>query len=276
MARPCWRQWGRFSSGFTLIELLVAISILALMAVLSWRGLDGMAQTQSRLQQRADEVLALQAGLAQWGADLDALVELAGQPALDWDGRALRLTRTASVAAAAAAGPAGATGALGAGGAVTVIAWSRREVQGAGQWLRWQSPPLQTRAALQTAWAAAAQWAQNPGDDLKAREDYIAPLAQWQIYSFRNDAWTNPLSAAGSAAVTPPAGAAGGVTGAAGGVAGAVASAMAALAASLPSANAGAPIPQGVRLVLTLPPGQAISGALTRDWVLPTLGGGKS
>ena len=28
--------------GFTLIELLVAIGLLALMAALSWRGLDGM------------------------------------------------------------------------------------------------------------------------------------------------------------------------------------------------------------------------------------------
>lgn len=276
MARPCQRRPGRFSRGFTLIELLVAISILALMAVLSWRGLDGMAQTQSRLQQRADEVLALQAGLAQWGADLDALVVLAGQPALDWDGRALRLTRSASAAA-------GSAGALGAAGAVTVIAWSRREIQGIGQWLRWQSPPLQTRAELQTAWAAAAQWAQNPGDDLKAREVRIVPLAQWQIFYFRNDAWTNPLSAAGSAAATAPAGTSGGsgvAGGAAGGaasaVAGAVASAMAALAASLPGSNADAAIPQGVRLVLTLPPGQAISGSLTRDWVLPTLGGGKS
>jgi general secretion pathway protein J len=30
-----------------------------------------------------------------------------------------------------------------------------------------------------------------------------------------------------------------------------------------------------VRLVLTLAPGQALTGAITRDWVKPTLGGGK-
>lgn len=62
--------------GFTLIELLVAIGILALMAGLSWRGLDGMAKAQAQLQQRADTVLTLQAGLSQWAADLDALVQL--------------------------------------------------------------------------------------------------------------------------------------------------------------------------------------------------------
>ncbi|MGH6628041.1 MAG: PulJ/GspJ family protein, partial [Burkholderiaceae bacterium] len=46
-------------SGFTLIELLVAISVMALLAVLSWRGLDGMARAQAQTRQRADEVLSL-------------------------------------------------------------------------------------------------------------------------------------------------------------------------------------------------------------------------
>ena len=286
----------RGGCGFTLIELLVAISILALMAVLSWRGLDSMTQTQSRLQQRADDVLALQAGLSQWGADLDAMLVLPGQSALDWDGRALRLTRRAS-------------GTPGSAGAVIVAAWSRRDVDGAGQWLRWQSAPLRTRGDLQIAWAAAAQWAQNPGDDLKAREVRIVPLAQWQIFYFRDDTWTNPLSAAGnvaaagapgaapsaapSAAPIASSSAAPGATGSAtagavssaigatsasvlGGIAGAVSGSLAALAASLPATGALQAVPQGVRLVLTLPPGQALSGTLTRDWVLPTVGGGKS
>jgi general secretion pathway protein J len=35
-------------------------------------------------------------------------------------------------------------------------------------------------------------------------------------------------------------------------------------------------IPDGVRLVLLLPAGGALSGKLTRDWVRPTVGGGKS
>ena len=33
--------------GFTLIELLVAISIMALLAILSWRGLDGMSRAHT-------------------------------------------------------------------------------------------------------------------------------------------------------------------------------------------------------------------------------------
>jgi general secretion pathway protein J len=35
-------------------------------------------------------------------------------------------------------------------------------------------------------------------------------------------------------------------------------------------------IPDGVRLVLQLPAGRTLSGRLTRDWVRPTVGGGKS
>jgi general secretion pathway protein J len=218
--------------GFTLIELLVAIGVMALMAVLSWRGIDGMVRAQTQLQQRADSVLTLQAGLAQWAADLDALMPLPQTPALDWDGRALRILRRSSSAP---------------GDGLLVVAWSRREVDGTGQWLRWQSLPLTTRGELQTAWAQAAAWGQNPGDAEKKNEVRITPLAHWQVFYFRGDAWTNPLSSDSTATTT------GTIT------------TLSDLA-----------LPDGVRLVLTLPPGEAISGTLTRDWVQPTAGGGKS
>ncbi|MFZ3220942.1 MAG: prepilin-type N-terminal cleavage/methylation domain-containing protein, partial [Rhodoferax sp.] len=79
--------------GFTLIELLVAVGIMALMAVMGWRALDGMQDANARTRDHADAVLALEAGLAQWGTDLDALLELPQTPAIDWDGRVLRITR---------------------------------------------------------------------------------------------------------------------------------------------------------------------------------------
>ena len=234
--------------GFTLIELLVAISVMALMAVLSWRGLDGMTRAQAQLQQRADDVLTLQAGLNQWGTDLDAIIQLPQTSALDWDGRALRMTRRSS--AASTEGARSQPGLV--GDVVRVVAWSRRDVDGSGQWLRWQSLPLVTRGDVQAAWALAAQWAQNPGDAEKKGEVRVALLNQWQVFYYRGGAWTNPLSSTGaSSADAPP-------------------------AVSGLSVGADVSIPEGVRVVLTLPPGQAISGVLTRDWVRPTLGGGKS
>jgi general secretion pathway protein J len=82
----------------------------------------------------------------------------------------------------------------------------------------------------------------------------IAPLARWQIFYYRGDAWTNPLSSEGRATggnpVAPSAG-------------------SAAAAVTVPA------LPDGVRLVLALSPGQAISGTLTRDWMRADLGGGK-
>jgi general secretion pathway protein J len=226
MARPVLSRWR--VSGFTLIELLVAISLMALMAALSWRGLDGMTRAQAQMRQHSDEVLTLQAGLSQWGADLDALATQPNTSSLDWDGRALRILRRSTA---------------GAGEGLRVVAWSRRLVDGGGQWLRWQSPPVTTRNELQLAWQQAALWGQNPSDEARAREVRVAPLDQWQIFYYRDNAWSNPLSSAG----TP--------------------SAAQAAAASV--------TPDGVRLVLELSAGQAVQGRVTRDWVRPTLGGGK-
>jgi general secretion pathway protein J len=263
--------------GFTLIEVLVAISIMAVMAVLSWRGLDGMTQTQTRLQQRSDEVLTLQAGLNQWGADLDALMQLPQTQALEWDGRALRMTRRSAAALSASADSAASGSPQSSSDeSVWVVAWARRDTGGQGQWLRWQSTPLRTRGEVDTAWLAAAQWAQNPGDALKAREVVVSTLAEWQIFFYRGDTWTNPLSSegVGDAAAAPT----GAVAGPAGGSFTGIGTLGAAAAQALTrgaDALTVAAIPDGVRLVLTLLPGQAISGTLTRDWVRPTLGGRK-
>ena len=228
------RVAGRIS-GFTLIELLVAIALMALMAGLSWRGLDGMTRAQTQMRQNSDDVLTLQAGLAQWSTDLDALAQQPGTPSLDWDGRALRILRRSTTAPA---------------DGLQVVAWSRRGVEGVGQWLRWQSPPLRTRGELTLAWQKAAAWAQNPSDDDRQREVRIVPLDQWQIFYYRGAAWSNPLSSAGATEGDAASGA--GLL-----------------------AEAASAVPEGVRLVLTLAPGQAISGTLTRDWVRPDLGGGK-
>jgi general secretion pathway protein J len=223
--------------GFTLVELLVALFAMALLAIMSWRGLDGMTRAQAQTEARSDEMLTLQVGLAQWTADLDALLQLPQATALDWNGRVLRMTRRGTAAAPDRA---------------LVVAWTRRGVDGSGTWLRWQSPPLTTRGELEQAWQQADVWSQTPGDEQKAREVAVVPLDDWQIFYFRGDAWTNPLSSdAPAVAVAPP--------------------------PSGTAAGAGLGIvPDGVRLVLVLPEGRAISGKLTRDWVRPTLSGTRS
>lgn len=210
----------RLLRGFTLIELLVAIAVMALMAGLSWRGLDGMARAQQRTQQFSDEILVLQAGLAQWGSDLDSMIDQTGTPSMEWDGRSMRLLRRNMSLAS--------TG-------VQVVAWSRRDIDGTGMWLRWQSQPVVTRTEMESAWQTAGIWAQNPGATERASEVRIVPLERWEVFYHRGGAWSNPLSSEGADANGQTQGE---VT-----------------------------TPDGIRLVLHLPPGTALSGVLTRDWL---------
>jgi general secretion pathway protein J len=231
--------------GFTLIELLVAISLMAVMAVMSWQGLDGMARAQEQTRLRSNEVLALQMGLGQWTADLDALAQVPQTQSMDWDGQVLRLTRYNSASPTEG---------------LLVVAWSRRMEDGAGQWLRWQSPAVHTRSELQDAWQQAMLWSRNPGTEQKRREVSVAPLEQWQLFYYRQNAWTNPLSRDTG---VPPSSTAGttqssGTTG------------TASSSSDAGTANAG--IPDGVRLVLTLPATSVLGGVITRDWARPNLG----
>ena len=131
--------------------------------------------------------------------------------------------------------------------AATMVAWSQRAIEVGStnktQWLRWQSAPVKTRAELQAAWLQAKQWAGNANEADKKGEVVVAAIEKWQVFYYRNDAWSNAMSTAD-------------------------------VDARIPGSNAPA-LPEGVRLVLTLAPGQALVGTITRDWVLPTVGGGK-
>ena len=225
----------RRPSGFTLIEVLVALTIMAVMAMLTWRGIDGMARAQESTRRYTDDVLALQAGLSQWRADLDAMMvwpvtdgspalsTSASQRSLSWDGRLLRITRTS------AGEPAG---------GLRVVAWTRRPD---GQWLRWQSAPFLSQNAWKAAWDNAENWSQTANeqaaDGTGAQAVRVANATEWQVHYFRNNAWTNPLSSGAE------------------------------------SASAVGTLPDGVRLLINFAPGQALNGPMVLDWVRPNFGG---
>lgn len=61
--------------GFTLIELLLAISILAMMAVLGWRGLDSIVRSRSALTEDMDQSRGLQLAFAQMQSDCANLAD---------------------------------------------------------------------------------------------------------------------------------------------------------------------------------------------------------
>jgi general secretion pathway protein J len=57
--------------GFTLVELLVAISILAIVAVLGWRGLDGIVRARMALTQQMETTRGMQLAFAQMQSDCE-------------------------------------------------------------------------------------------------------------------------------------------------------------------------------------------------------------
>lgn len=214
--------------GFTLIELLIAITLMAVLAGLSWRGLDSLMRSRDITQAQVDKNAVLQTVLAQWQADLNAVQPVAGitDAGVQWDGRTLRLMRRAT-----------AWRADGSDAGIWVVAWTLR----GNQWLRWQSPPAQTRAALQQAWTNAERWGQNPSSDDALLETPLIPLDTWQLTYFRGNAWTNPLSSAGNTDTTSQ-----------------------------------STLPDAIRLQIDLPASTGVRGRITLDWVRPNFSNTKT
>ncbi|GAB4088354.1 PulJ/GspJ family protein [Hydrogenophaga soli] len=174
--------------GFTLVEVLVAIAVLSVLSVMAWRAIDGLSRTERLTRERGDELLALQAGLGQWAADLEAMTETGLVPAVDFDGRTLRLTRRDALDT-----PNASPG-------LQVVAWTLRD----GQWQRWLQNGVRTRGGLTQAWEAASRWGQRPSQDDLPRQVSVARASGWQIYYHRGDSWTHPLSSTGAPSTGMP------------------------------------------------------------------------
>jgi general secretion pathway protein J len=61
----------RRARGFTLIELLVAVAVLAIVAVLGWRGLDGIVRSRQALTEQMEQTRGIQLALAQLQSDME-------------------------------------------------------------------------------------------------------------------------------------------------------------------------------------------------------------
>jgi general secretion pathway protein J len=201
------------SRGFTLAEVLVALALLALLATMSWRGVSGMADAKQSADARVNETLRLGTVLAQWEQDLQQVHDTPLAPALAFDGKTLRVVRRQA-------------------DGLQVVAWALQEAR----WTRWASPVAISAQGLQDAWLTSQQLLGNEAGQLTLYEG----LGSWQIYFYRNNAWTNAQS---SGDVNP---------GTAGG----------------PASFA---LPSGVRLVLAM--GQQTEGqggsTVTRDLLVP-------
>ena len=197
------------------------------MALLSWRALDGMGRAGEITTQHEQSLQRIEAGLAQWTADLDATVDTGNVPPLDFDGLRLRLTRQSTDPNAG----------------IVVVAWALQSVPQGRVLQRWVSPAVTTKNGLQAAWTMAERWARTPLPEDAKQVVTLFAVSSWQVFYYRDNAWSNPQSSTGVSA-----------------------------------ANAPVKLPDGVQLVLDLPVANeqaqsaALSGKLTRYWLAPTLG----
>ena len=223
-------------TGFTLIELLIAISILAVMTVASWRGIDGMVRAQEQARVYSEEVMIAQAALAQWNTDLNAIERIAATTPLEWNGQVMRITRRGSDINEQG---------------LRVVSWAVRNVQGRDYWVRWQSAPVRTVQQWEQAWEMAVHAVTNSAintanTDSNTQQTVLMPVRGWQLLYFRGNSWSNPLST--SAPDTMEDG----------------------------NNPTKVTLPDGIRLTLDLPAPGALSGTISTDWVSPLLGGNKS
>lgn len=171
-------------SGFTLIELLISLTLMAVIAVLTWHGLDTLFRTKEYTYERLSKTAILQNIFAQWKFDLDAMQPVNGlSPAgIDFDGQTLRVIRRSG------------NGQSG----LQVIAWTLRSAaqlgQDTGQWMRWVSPPTTESSVLRQAWQQAERWGKTPNSEGLVFQTVLIPLNQWQVTYFLGNAWFNPLS----------------------------------------------------------------------------------
>lgn len=137
--------------GFTLVEVLVALTVMAVLAALAWRGVDAMLAARAGTDTSLARSARLNTVMTQLRQDLEALVDPATSratpAAIEFDGRTLRLVRAE-------------------GDALRIVAWSVQD----GTWRRWASAPATRFGDLQEQWMRSLQLLGNEPEQVKLLE----------------------------------------------------------------------------------------------------------
>lgn len=220
----------RYRPGFTLVEVLVALLIMAIMAAMSWRGIDALVKSRDIAQGRLAQTARLQTVLGQWEADIRALQDSKSSvPPLSFDGGSLTLTRQQ---------PEG----------LQVVVWSLRE----GSLYRWASPAVLTTAEIEDQRQRGQQVLASRNQALRALDG----VAGWQFNCYWGNAWSNCQSSGGAA---------GGPAAPAAPAAPAVPASAASAPGPIGPLNPQQGNPTGLRMLVQFAPGSGLSGTLSRE-----------
>ena len=169
----------RRPSGFTLVEVLVALTIMAILAALAFRGIDALVRAKDSAQLSTDRTLKLNTGMSQFEYDISQIVDskVLPQPVM-FDGATLRIARRT---------PDG----------IQLVLWSLQD----RRWQRWASGSYVHISELTDAWMRSQQWSAISGNAVTVLENVDA----FQYYACNPNAtaatgcsWNNGGSTAGT------------------------------------------------------------------------------
>jgi general secretion pathway protein J len=168
----------RAPRGFTLVEVLVALAIMAVLAAMSWQGIDAMIRAKAINQENMERTLRLATVLGQWEQDLLQVHDQPGTPPLLFDGASLRLVRRT---------PEG----------VQVVVWALRD----GLLQRWVSPSVTDAGQLREHWLRSLQLLGNETQQLRVLDN----VASMQVYFWRDgdNNWSNAQSSGSTGSNAP-------------------------------------------------------------------------
>lgn len=173
-----WLRTDRPSHGFTLVEVLVAMTIMSIIALMSWQGVDSIVRTRAISQTKLERLLRINSAMAQWEQDLGALQKSDlpdfSEP-IKFDGSSVTMTRAAD-------------------DGLQVVVWALR----GGVLQRWAGPPVTTDRALQDQVSNSARFLGNEAGQLSM----LTGISEWQLYFYINDAWANAQSTGGTRLAT--------------------------------------------------------------------------
>jgi general secretion pathway protein J len=178
--------------GFTLVELLIAISILAVVAVLGWRGLDSIVRARASLTEQMEVTRGMQLAFAQMQSDCEHKAGrdvVNNRPWLQVDANRFTLVREVFVENQPSR--------------VQVVSYRIAN----GMLTRRESVPTRDLLQLDALWQAALSDA-----DTSPTVTLQAGVTGMQIAVWQNNVWhqagADPAANAGSAATTAAAAAA--------------------------------------------------------------------